>query len=483
MPHVDESTLHALLDGELAPQEAAEVRVHFATCASCAARLAEARQLLAETERLVSALELPGGTEQAGARGAAAGRPADPRPLAAAPSAVADAGLPPFQRMPPPPLDPVVLIPENPTIREVRRGRLRLMGWAAGFLVVVGAGFLGVANFQRAPRSEDGRLAISPDEFTTAPPRSEREGARPDTATLGLTDADVPAPASRPGTPAPAAGNAVAATEERKPAVQEPRAVQPAPQPPEPAARLDSPRAETPRAESPPQRGAASAPAPIAQERADSDQDAEPQLAKAADSAPRDRASGADGRAQPVTRTAAQATFELDRRRTRERAAEATAALDREMAQRRAAEQKAAEERERKLAAERAAAAAAPAARPAADDRTGLSSRIGLDEAARQLGGPLHAIDGLSRQTVGLVPGSSVQGADPDRPVVRAVYLDRVSGTMLFLDQQMARPGEGPATPQTGPGGRQTWVKDGVLLVLHGDLTADSLRSLARRVR
>ncbi|MGH7518522.1 MAG: anti-sigma factor family protein, partial [Gemmatimonadales bacterium] len=61
MPHVDEGTLHALLDGELAPEALAEVRVHFATCSSCAARLGEARQLLAETERLVSALELPGG--------------------------------------------------------------------------------------------------------------------------------------------------------------------------------------------------------------------------------------------------------------------------------------------------------------------------------------------------------------------------------------------------------------------------------------
>ncbi|MGH7628706.1 MAG: hypothetical protein ACREOF_04835, partial [Gemmatimonadales bacterium] len=122
-------------------------------------------------------------------------------------------------------------------------------------------------------------------------------------------------------------------------------------------------------------------------------------------------------------------------------------------------------------------------ARPAVDARTGISSRIGLDEAARQLGGPLHAIDGLSRQTVGLVPGTSVEGADPARPVVRAVYLDRASGKMLFLDQQMAQPGKAPATPQTGRGGRQVWVKDGVLLVLHGDLSADSLRSLARRVR
>src|SRR5688500_13699953 len=82
MPHVDEGTLHALLDGELAPEALAEVRVHFATCPSCAARLDEARQLLAETERLVSALELPNRTAPPrAAREAEGGR--DPRPATA----------------------------------------------------------------------------------------------------------------------------------------------------------------------------------------------------------------------------------------------------------------------------------------------------------------------------------------------------------------------------------------------------------------
>jgi len=59
MPHVDEGTLNALLDGELGAAEVLEVQTHFATCAACAARLDEARQMLAETERLVAALEPP----------------------------------------------------------------------------------------------------------------------------------------------------------------------------------------------------------------------------------------------------------------------------------------------------------------------------------------------------------------------------------------------------------------------------------------
>ncbi len=459
MPHVDEGTLHALLDGELGPEALAEVRIHFATCSSCAARLDEARQLLAETERLVSALELPGGAAGLGRR-AAGGGAGGARPASAGTATGADVLRPPALGSPLPPLDPVVLIPENPTIRELRRGRLRVMAWAAGFLVVVGAGYLGVSSFQSTPRNQDGQLRLSPDEFTTAPPRSEREGANADSApTLALSDSDVPAPEL-----------------ERKAVAEPARTAAPAPAP----AAAPAPRPAPPRA----------APAPAAPSRADAGRSAddpkdEAQLAKAADTAPRDSAASPtppEGRPeQSVNRnTAAQATFELDRRRTRERAAEATAALDRELAQRRAAE-----ERERQLAAQRAAAAApaAAAGRPAADDRTGISSRIGLDEAARQLGGPLHAIDGLSRQMVGLVSGASVEGADPGRPVVRAVYVDRSSGKMLFLDQQMARPGAGPATPQTGSGGRQVWVKDGVLLVLHGDVGPDSLRSLARRVR
>jgi anti-sigma factor RsiW len=141
MPHVDEGTLHALLDGELGAAEVLEVQTHFATCAACAARLDEARHLLAETERLVIALEPPAGAA------ARAPRMVVGRPMI--------------------PLDPVVLIPDNPTATEVRRSRFKIMGWAAGFLVVVGAGFLGLEMrhaFSGAPRA--GSLRIRPEDFT-----------------------------------------------------------------------------------------------------------------------------------------------------------------------------------------------------------------------------------------------------------------------------------------------------------------------------
>ncbi|MGH7631106.1 MAG: anti-sigma factor family protein, partial [Gemmatimonadales bacterium] len=299
MPHVDEGTLHALLDGELAPEAMAEVRLHFATCPTCAARLDEARQLLAETERLVSALQLPGA---AAPRAAPQAAPQAAPAAAASASAVADSVLmPPSPGSPLPPLDPVVLIPENPTVREVRRSRMRAMAWAAGFLVVVGAGYLGVTNLQFAPSPSDGELRLSPDEFTSAPVPTEREGAD-STPTLGLTDATGPAPArTESAASAPAPAPAVPPAPEPKPELAR-AAVPPPPASPAPApARADAKRAEP-----------------------------EPQLTKAAEAAQRDNAAPQSEPGAVDRGPAARATFELDRRRMRERAAEATAALDRD---------------------------------------------------------------------------------------------------------------------------------------------------------
>jgi hypothetical protein len=438
MQHVDEGTLHALLDGELPAEGAAQVRLHFATCPSCAARLDEARQLLVETERLVSALELPEAEVPAARPNAG---PAARAGGGAATGAPANVLVPPSPSTPLPPLDPVVLIPENPTPREVRRSRLRYMALAATFLVVAGAGYLGIRQkpFMAAVPDNE-RVDLSPDEFTTV----QGTPARPDSAgTLALTDSDRPAPASPPD--APAKREAPRPTAKTRPTTP--------PQPPAVTTRAEPNLAKA-------RESAAPAPVPPATERLGAVR--------------QDNAESA----QVNRQSAAQATAELDRRRTRERAAQATAALERQQA-----EQRAAAERERQRAAERAAAAPVSATGAAANDVAPGPARIGLDEAARQLGGPLHAIDGLARQSITLLPGNSIEGADPSRPVVRAVYTDR-SGVPLFLDQQMARAGQGPASPQTGRAGRQVWVKDGVLLMLHGgNLTADSLRSLARRVR
>ncbi|HSE53216.1 MAG TPA: zf-HC2 domain-containing protein, partial [Gemmatimonadales bacterium] len=59
MPHLDEGTLHALLDGEIPSAELPPIQAHLRGCAECRARLAEEQDLLAESDRLIEVLELP----------------------------------------------------------------------------------------------------------------------------------------------------------------------------------------------------------------------------------------------------------------------------------------------------------------------------------------------------------------------------------------------------------------------------------------
>lgn len=62
MQHLDEGTIHAWLDGALAPPEAEQAAKHAAACATCAAAVAEARGTIAGSARIVSALDdVPGG--------------------------------------------------------------------------------------------------------------------------------------------------------------------------------------------------------------------------------------------------------------------------------------------------------------------------------------------------------------------------------------------------------------------------------------
>jgi hypothetical protein len=485
MPHIDEGTLNALLDGELGAAEVLEVQTHFATCAACAARLDEARQMLAETERLVAALEPPAGN------------------AARAPRVVAS--------RPVIPLDPVVLIPHNPTPTEVRRSRFKIMAWAASFLVIVGAGFLGLEmrNGLQGSRKA-GTLRIRPEEFTfahdnhgdsstrsAAPVSRPDTGGAPDTENVGRLGSIAPT-ARKDGQatgPAPAAGTPPASQAPASPAPGKPAqnqtlaqnqtsAAQPPGSPapgkpgaPPPAAKVVAPLAlgGAAAAGAP---AAKTAPSPAATQKATSRTQPADELKESVDQAVPSRNAPADSGAISVDRAMAdKATADLDREQMRRRAAAATAALDVE----RKLQLADAEEAQRQ---EAARAAAAQPATPTIDQQARLSRRIGLDEAAQQLGGPLHAIDGMSRQLVGLVSPQLVSGADSTRPVVRAVYVDR-SGRTLYLDQQRVRPGQLdlPFTPQAGPNGQLSWMSGSVLLVLQGDLPPDSLRALARRVR
>lgn len=57
MQHPDEGTIHAWLDGELSPADAAALEAHVAGCAACAAAVAEARGLVAASTRILGALD------------------------------------------------------------------------------------------------------------------------------------------------------------------------------------------------------------------------------------------------------------------------------------------------------------------------------------------------------------------------------------------------------------------------------------------
>jgi hypothetical protein len=70
------------------------------------------------------------------------------------------------------------------------------------------------------------------------------------------------------------------------------------------------------------------------------------------------------------------------------------------------------------------AAAAPPPMPPSLETQSRISTRIGLDDARRELGSPLHGIDGLRPRLVGLIPGRLVPGADPSRNAVwRSIWI------------------------------------------------------------
>ena len=448
MWHLDEGTLHALLDGELEPTEMKEIQAHLGGCSACGTRLREVKDFKGEADRLIASLELPEDHERAVpvlpapdpapapvATPPEAVLPTPPAPAAPAPprpEAVRPVPTPPRPApRPPHPLPeprheevPILLIPDNPDAAEARSGLLRRLRWAAMIAVVVGAGYLAVGIRNRQSETTP-PLYSMPDRFSDAV-LSPEEAGRPKAATTRDTLA-------KPPVSPPSAG---AAALKAKPA------------PPQ--------RAAAPAAES---KGLAkSEPAPAGK----AGQAAEAETPRSNDDEVSERQDFEELRAE-----ADQATAELDRQRRIARAAEATAALarDRRKAQDAAAVQPAAQP--------------APAPQPATlEQRAQTYLRIGLDEAVRQLGGPMHVIEAMSPAFVGLAQGRLSPGADSTRPVVRVVYQDP-QGRMVLLDQQRLRPGQSTAYGGADP----HWTIGDVLLHLHGEPGPDALRSLRGRVR
>ncbi len=376
MSHLDEGTLHALLDGELGGTELLEIEAHLGGCAACSARLQEARGFLEEADRLV-------GSVQYGGLAAVAVPSALPAP---APVTTAVAGA----VSPPPPhapgesnswddASPVLLIPDNPETVPLIRRWPRAIGWAASIANVLSVGYY-ASNI----RQETSAPASSfPAPGTTMAGAAESAAVSPTVEEL-RKDSDAPSLADqRVLAGAPAA--------------------KPAPKPGSPA-----------------------------REKAATNVSSEEAIDAAQEAATR-----AAERDAIRARAAVAATADLDQ-----------AAADRQ---------------------------AAPAP-PTPEQRAQVYTRIGLDEASKQLGGPVHVIEGMSPLFMGLAPGRVAAGADPARPVVRVVYQDP-QGRLILLDQQRNLPGQ-PATPSAG-----SWNLGDLTMGLQGEAPPEVLRALRSRVR
>ena len=442
MSHLDEGTLHALLDGELDLHEVKEIQAHIGSCAACGTRLREVKEFHGESDRLVGVLELPTAPSRRTApadreAGPFGDSPVDRRRTPRHTHRVSG------QVNEPPPL----LLPENPGYQ--RGGLLRRMRWAALLLVTVGAGYM--ASQMRRPSNFAFDGDLNPLRLGDSAPgavlSSEEDASG---AASGGAPRETLEVATKGAPPA-----------ETKTAPAVPRRVAPRPEPAGQTPGAQAPAAETrspTTRERPDERsGVAAAGAVADSEPADETDTA---LADEGNAEPEEVVSAAERR--DIRAEAAQALRQLDRERQAERAAAATAALD---------------SARRREALARQAAAPPPAPRTP-EQRAGVYLRIGLDEAAKQLGRPVHVIEGMSPMFMGLVLGRNSPGADRTRPAVRVVYQDS-QGRLIFLDQQRLRPGQSTAQPGAEP----HWVQGEIALHLSGEVGPDILRNYRGRVR
>jgi hypothetical protein len=152
MPHVDEGTLHAYLDGELPSTERAALDAHIAQCEACRARLAEERALIERASTLLGTV----------------------RPL--------ERPAPPFEQL----------------RRETRRSPWRVrtsFAWAASLALALGVGYYlhDVGNTRAPETAFDGRTVAVRDEV--AQNRSAQEKAPP---TPAPADAELRGNVNRP---------------------------------------------------------------------------------------------------------------------------------------------------------------------------------------------------------------------------------------------------------------------------------------------
>jgi anti-sigma factor RsiW len=421
MSHLDEGTLHALLDGELDLAEVSEIQKHLGSCVACGSRLQEVKQVLAEADRLVGTMEVPASAPRS--------RPEPPRSEPAPPP-------PPPSRPAHEPLawdePPVLLVPDPIDAHATRKRWIRGLAMAAVLAGVLAGGKLIGRVLQPSHPMLSDRDLTSVSQPAAQPPVVSPAESRKAESTLATRESKQSriqpqrAPAPVP-TPTPARGKVTADTS--IPAAD-----------PEDSSAADSAAADS-----------------AALEEVAEDSAVNLAAAGGEASTAQGERSASDADAAATRRAAAAALAELDRERQRQRANAATAALP----------------------PARVEPESEPAPRPLTlEQRSQVYMRIGLDEAVKQLGGPVHVIEGMTPELIGLTRTQLIPGTTSSRPVVRVVYVDN-RGRLILLDQQRMASGQA----LNAPAGSLRWAIGDVMLYLRGEPSPDVLRSLQARVR
>jgi hypothetical protein len=147
MSHVDEGTLHAYLDGELAPVERERVDTHLKGCPACQARLAEERAILERASRLLGM------------------------------------ATPPERAMP-----PLTQLRQPPLMWRLRRP----LAWAATLILAVGLGWFARGSASRTIAGLDERSATRAESATAPVTTPAAVASVPGDQEVQLKDARVP---------------------------------------------------------------------------------------------------------------------------------------------------------------------------------------------------------------------------------------------------------------------------------------------------
>lgn len=182
--HPEEGTLHAYIDGELSPVEAATLELHVGECARCAAALAEARGFAAAASRVITTLDA-----------APASAVAPPAPVVVRLSAPARrAARPAIIRLPYARAAALLLLVGGTAFVLDRSGTVARGKSAPAESLMAGA----AAESDRAPRAAPGvTTAPATAPLSVAEPRAERDlSGRADGAVVGNLTRQAPAPST-----------------------------------------------------------------------------------------------------------------------------------------------------------------------------------------------------------------------------------------------------------------------------------------------